>query len=59
MIQYNLKNKRRLSLRTLYGAKDMTFEETDDGSEDMETAERNEQNEEVRTAAEEISPDNA
>lgn len=59
MIQYNLKNKRRLSLRTLYGAKDMTFEETDDGSEDMETTERNEQNEEVRTAAEEISPDNA
>ena len=59
MIQYNLKNKRRLSLRTLYGAKDMTFEETDDGSEDMETAEPNEQAEEVRTAEEQISPDNA
>ena len=57
MIQYNLKNKRRLSLRTLYGAKDMTFEETDDGSEDTETAEHIEQVEEVRTAAEEISPD--
>lgn len=57
MIQYNLKNKRRLSLRTLYGAKDMTFEETDDGGEETEAAEHNEQVEEVRTAAEEISPD--
>lgn len=57
MIQYNLKNKRRLSLRTLYGAKDMTFEETDDGSEDTETAEQ--QAEGVGTAAEGISPDNA
>ena len=59
MIQYNLKNKRRLSLRTLYGAKDMTFEETDDGGEDTEPAEHNEQAEEARTAAEEITPDNA
>ena len=57
MIQYNLKNKRRLSLRTLYGAKDMTFEETDDGSEDTETAEQ--QVEGVGTAAEETGPDNA
>ena len=46
-------------MRTLYGAKDMTFEETDDGSEDTEPAEHNEQIEGVRTAAEEISPANA
>ena len=33
--------------------------QTDDGGEDTETAKHNEQVEEVRTAAEETSPDNA
>ena len=30
MIQYNLKNKHRLSLRTLYGGKNVTFEDEED-----------------------------
>ena len=30
MIQYNLKNKHRLSLRTLYGGKNVTFEDEEE-----------------------------
>ena len=43
MIQYNLKNKYRLSLRTLYGAKNGIFEDEGDANS-SEQAEINELN---------------
>ena len=50
MIQYNLKNKRRLSLRTLYGAKDGIFEdEEDNGSVENGEAGTPADNEEAQT----------
>ena len=52
MIQYNLRNKRRLSLRTLYGAKGGTFEEGEDGEDAEENSGDNEDIQEENDAAE-------
>lgn len=54
MIQYNLRNKRRLSLRTLYGAKGGTFEEGEDSEDAEENIGDNEDVQEENDVAENI-----
>lgn len=54
MIQYNLRNKRRLSLRTLYGAKGGTFEESEDNEDAEENIGDNEEAQEGSDTAESV-----